>query len=401
MVMRVSETMKFRTMTDNLFKVQNSYNELMEKMASQKTINRPSDDPLGMSRILTYRKSQASAKQYSENIDSSKAWITMTESKLTGANDLLVRAKEIALSQTTATASAETREIAAVEVQQIIEQMRTLANSQYGDRYLFSGTKVDEAPFSSSESAVAIGAAAAADDNTYVGVTSGGAYTGLVNKTYVVKITTGGAIDGATAEYQASNDGGKTWVTVPIPAAVPAGGVINLGDGVTMTLTDANAQLNDVFYVHATAAGYYNGNGKELSVEIGKDMNFDYSIPGESVFTDKGAGAVDIFKSLDDLKTALDSNDPDGIGAQLGNLDSGAEQVNKYVAKCGSRTNRLEIAGNNLADLDYTLTELISNTEDVDVSELITRFSMKEIVLKASYTMASSIGNLSIIDFLR
>jgi len=107
-------------MTDNLFKVQNSYNELMEKMASQKTINRPSDDPLGMSRILTYRKSQASAKQYSENIDSSKAWITMTESKLTGANDLLVRAKEIALSQTTATASAETREIAAVEVQQLI-----------------------------------------------------------------------------------------------------------------------------------------------------------------------------------------------------------------------------------------------------------------------------------------
>jgi flagellar hook-associated protein 3 FlgL len=400
MAMRVSETMKFRTMTDNLFKVQNSYNELMEKMASQKTINRPSDDPLGMSRILTYRKSQASAKQYSENIDSSTAWITMTESKLTGANDLLVRAKEIALSQTTATASAETREIAAVEVQQIIEQMRTLANSQYGDRYLFSGTKVDEAPFSSSESAAAIGAAAAASGNTFDGTVTPGAgpYTGSVNKTYVAKIVGTGAFGVAT--YQVSSDGGETWSATN---TVPAGGTITLGEGIDMTFTAGTADLtaDDVFYVHATAAGYYNGNGKELSVEIGKNMNFDYSIPGESVFTDKGAGAVDIFKSLDDLKTALESNDPDGIGAQLGNLESGAEQVNKYVAKCGSRTNRLEIAGNNLADLDYTLTELISNTEDVDVSELITRFSMKEIVLKASYTMASSIGDLSIIDFIR
>jgi flagellar hook-associated protein 3 FlgL len=259
---------------------------------------------------------------------------------------------------------------------------------------------VDEAPFSSSESAAAIGAAAAASGNTFDGTVTPGAgpYTGSVNKTYVAKIVGTGAFGVAT--YQVSSDGGETWSATN---TVPAGGTITLGEGIDMTFTAGTADLtaDDVFYVHATAAGYYNGNGKELSVEIGKNMNFDYSIPGESVFTDKGAGAVDIFKSLDDLKTALESNDPDGIGAQLGNLESGAEQVNKYVAKCGSRTNRLEIAGNNLADLDYTLTELISNTEDVDVSELITRFSMKEIVLKASYTMASSIGDLSIIDFIR
>ena len=398
MVMRVSETMKFNTMVDNLFKVQNSYNELMEKMASQKTINRPSDDPLGMSRVLTYRKSQASAKQYRENIDSSKAWITMTESNLSGANDLLVRAKEIALSQSTATASAETRDIAAAEVRQIIEEMRTLANARYGDRYLFSGTKMDEAPFSSSETAAVIGAAAAAGGNTYMSVTSSGTYTGSVNKTYVAKVTTGGAIDGATAEYQASSDGGKTWAAIN---TVPAGGAINLVDGVTMTLTDANAQLNDIFYVHAFAAGYYNGNGQELSVEIGKDINFDYSIPGESVFTDKGEGEADIFKTLDDLKTALENDDPSGIAAQIDNLDNGAEQVNKYIATCGSRINRLEIAENNLADLDFKLTELISNTEDVDISELVTRFSMKEMVLKASYAMASTLGNLTILDFLK
>jgi len=58
MAIRVSENMKFNTMVNNLFRVQDSYNEVMEKMATQKKINRPSDDPIGMSRVLSLRKSR-------------------------------------------------------------------------------------------------------------------------------------------------------------------------------------------------------------------------------------------------------------------------------------------------------------------------------------------------------
>ncbi|MBT8491014.1 MAG: flagellar hook-associated protein FlgL [Deltaproteobacteria bacterium] len=400
MVMRVSESMKFNTMIDNLYKVQNSYNELMEKMASGKNLNRPSDDPLGMSRILDYRKSKASVEQYQENIESSKAWLTMSESKLSSVNDLLVQAKEIALSQSTGTATAETRSYAAVSVGQIMDEMRSLANSTYGDRYLFSGTKTSEEPFSAVESVATIGTATAAGDNTFDGTVAAGAgpYTGVANKTYVVKIVTGGAF--AAAEYQVSSDGGKTWGATMGDLDT---GTITLGDDIDLTFTAGAVDLavDDIFYVNASTAGYYNGNGEELSVEIGKDMNFEYSIPGESVFTDEGAGTVDIFKSLNDLKTALENDNASGIASEISNLDIGADQVNKYIAKCGTRTNRLEIAGNNLVDLDSKLTELISNTEDVDMAEIVTKFSMKEVVLQASYSMASSIGNMSIINFLR
>jgi flagellar hook-associated protein 3 FlgL len=400
MVMRVSESMKFNTMIDNLYKVQNSYNELMEKMASGKNLNRPSDDPLGMSRVLDYRKSKASVEQYQENIESSKAWLAMSESKLSSVNDLLVEAREIALSQSTATATTETRSYAAVSVGQIIDEMRSLANSTYGDRYLFSGTKTSEEPFSAVESVAAIGTATAAGDNAFDGTVASGAgpYTGAVNKAYVVKIVTGGAF--AAAEYQVSSDGGKTWGATRDDLDT---GTITLGDGIDMTFTAGTVDLtsDDIFYVHATTAGYYNGNGEELSVEIGRNVNFAYSIPGQSVFTDEGDGTVDIFESLNDLKAALENDDPSSIASEIDNLDTGADQVNKYIAKCGTRTNRLEIAENNLSDLDTKLTELISNTEDVDMTEIVTKFSMKEVVLEASYAMASSIGNMSIIDFLR
>ena len=400
MVMRVSESMKFSTMIENLYKVQNSYNELMEKMASGKSLNRPSDDPLGMSRVLDYQESKASIEQYSENIDSSKGWLAMSESILSSVNDLLVNAKEIAISQSTATASAETRSISAVSVEQIIDEMLSLANSQYGDRYLFSGTKTSDVPFSDSEAPATIGTPAAASGNTFDGTVAAGAgpYTGAVNKTYVVKIVTGGNF--AAAEYQISDDGGATWGAVRDDLDT---GTITLGDGIDLTFTAGTVDLaaDDIFHVDASVEGYYNGNGEELSVTIGKDINFAYSIPGQSIFTDQGDGEVDIFKTLNDLKNALETNDPDMIASQMNGLDDGIQQVNKYIAQCGTRTNRLEIAETNLCDLDYKLTELISNIEDADLAEIVTKFSMKEVVLQASYSMASSIGNLSIIDFLR
>jgi flagellar hook-associated protein 3 FlgL len=491
MAIRVSENMKYNTMVNNLFRVQDSYNVVMEKMASQKKINRPSDDPIGMSRILSLRKSMASVEQYRRNINSCNSWIEITESKLSSVDDLLANAQEIAIAQSTATASAETRSISAATVQQIIDEMLSLANSKYGDRYLFSGTRMDEAPFSSScTDSSRIGNFVAAEGNAFDGdvtasgtysgdpyvvrivtggslgeatyevsddggstwslpatvpasgtvslpggldltfhdngtnhlaagdtfslrtvesaegnafdgdVTASGTYSGSVNKTYVVKIIDSGAFGVAT--YQVSNDGGKNWSSTD---TIPGDGTIHDlgGDGIDLTFTAGSIDLtaNDIFYVNAYAPGYYNGNGEELSVEIGKDTSFDYSISGESVFTDNGGVNVDIFKVLNDLKSSLEANDPDGIAAQLDNLQEASGQVNENIARCGARMNRLEIAENNMADLDFNLTKLISNTEDADISEIATELAMKEIALKASYAMASKIESFTILDFLK
>ncbi|MDA3835351.1 MAG: flagellin, partial [Spirochaetales bacterium] len=178
---------------------------------------------------------------------------------------------------------------------------------------------------------------------------------------------------------------------------------ITLGDGINLTFTAGSADLaaDDIFYVQAFATGYYNGNGEEISVNVGEGITFAYSISGEAAFTDKGEGNVEIFSILNDLKTALETNNPDGIASCLDGLEDASNQISKNISVCGTRMNRLEIAKKNMADMDMNLTELISGVEDADVSEIITRFAMKEIALKASYSVASKIGNLTILNFLR
>ena len=385
-------------LNNSIFKTQGKYSELMEKIATQKQVNKPSDDPLGMGKILDYRTAKACISSYQANIESSKSWLSATESSLSNVNDILTKVKETAVSQATATATASTRKIAADSLQPLIEQICSLANTKFGNRYLFSGTQTDTKPFSTTASAARIENAVSAGNNAFDGtVTSGGAYTGTTNKTYVLKIITGGTLSAST--YQISADGGITWGATQTDLSAP----VTIGDGIQLTFTagTVNPATNDVFSVNGYAPGYYNGNGEGLSSEVGKDVMMNYNVTGEAAFTDQGQGVVDLFKVLNDLKTALENDDTDGIKNQLNPLDEAMYQINRYTAQCGTRTNSLDASNKALADLDLQLTSLTSDIEDADVAALITDYKMKEIALQATYQMAGSIGNISIIDFIK
>ena len=399
--MRITDNMRFNTIVNNLFNTQFQYNDLMEKIATQKKVNRASDDPIAAMKIIDIRQGIAANGQYRKNIADSDAWISMSESKLSGANDLLVRAREIAMGQATATANAASRRVASQEVELLIDEMTSLANAKLGDRYLFSGSKNGAAPFSTTPGTARIEAAEKAGNNVFEGTAvSSGTYSGTTNKTYAVKITQEGFLAAATA--QISTDGGRTWNGVDLPLA---GGVINLGDGVVLTFDDAVGTkafgVNDIFVVNATAGGYYQGNNDQLSLTVNRGMNMTYNITGAEAFTATGEAGVDIFETLNDLKDALSSNDVQGISGQLGNLMNAQEQVVLNQSLCGTKASHIEIAKNNLDELDEKLTSLLSVAQDADLADLIIKLSMKEITLQASYALAAKIRDTTILNFLK
>jgi flagellar hook-associated protein 3 len=409
MITRVTDNMKFDLLNNSMSNVQIQYNDLMEKLSTQKQVNRPSDDPLGMGKILDYRSALAQITTHKGNIDSSKSWLSSAESNLSHVNDILTSIKTTAISQASATASASTRQIAADSLQPLIDEIRSLANSKFGNSYLFSGTRTDTEPFSATSSAAHIDTAVAAKGDAFDGaVTSGGAYAGTANKTYVVKIVTGGSLASGTVTYNVSDDGGKTWnLTAPLPT-MSAGVPINVGsDGVQLTFTNKipgptqDFAANDVFTVHAYAPGYYNGNGEELSSEVSNGVTINYSITGEAAFTNQGNGTVDIFKVLDALKTALQNNDVAGITNQLNLLSDASNQINRYIGQCGTRTNGLDASSTAVDDMNTRLTGLKSNIEDADVAKLATEFQMKQLALEATYKIAGDLGSMSIIGFLK
>ena len=57
--MRVTDTMRYNTAISNIFNAQAQYNDISEKLASQKNVNRASDDPVAATKIIEIRRDKA------------------------------------------------------------------------------------------------------------------------------------------------------------------------------------------------------------------------------------------------------------------------------------------------------------------------------------------------------
>ena len=397
MSIRVTDNMRYQTVVGNMFTIQRQYSEGMEKLASQKQINRISDDALGSSQLVNFKKTRADIAAYLKNAGDAESWLAMSESTLSDAQDLLVNAGELAVSQSSATATAASRKIVAQNVQALYDQMMSLANSELGGRYLFAGSRTDVQPFSSGFQEAKTDEPAAPTGNSYTGaVTKDGAYTGSDNKSFVVKIVDGGAE--GTATYRLSADGGKTWGAQSNPGDLT--GAIGLGDGLTITFAAGTFAAGDVFYLNAYAPGHYQGNGENLSISVGKNTSAVYNVTGEEAFTARGKNGVDVFQVLADLKAALENDKPADIAAQIDKLTGAREQISQTVAKTGAAAKRLEMTKNTLEEMNQSITTMVSDIEDADIADLATQVAAKQVALQACYEVAARIQNNTILNFL-
>ncbi|MFO7569597.1 MAG: flagellar hook-associated protein FlgL [Smithellaceae bacterium] len=494
MVNRITENIKYTMITTNLLTVSGKYGELMEKLSTQKNINRPSDDPVGMNDILDFRTARAGIAQFQTNITDAESWLKMTDTNLSGLYKVMENAKIIAITEAGAGGSPETRQTSAVAVSALIEEALTLLNAKSGENYIFGGSQTDRPPFSATYRPPTVTAASASTENTFNGtVVSGGTFTAAENKTYVLRVLQGGALDATT--YQVSSDGGKTWGGSQTDLSAP----VNLGDGVTLTLTAGTADLaaGDLFTVNGNIAGYYSGNEDSLNAMIGKDNRFVYNITGAELATaangpvaqaaiDAGAvmadsttvvltrggsagswalsghenypdmvissqsastvtidadndgtdditinlsgdwhagntvtfdvtagapptsgtvdvsgpGTVDLLGSLFALKEALETDDEAAISALIDDLKVAQTQVLQAQTRGGMKINSLQLTSGNHDAINLQITNMLADIENADLTKLITEFQMKQIAMQASYSMASQIGKMTIMDYL-
>ena len=142
------------TMTASLVRYLTAQNEALYDrqriIATQKRLNKPSDDPLAIGKVLDYRQTIASIDQYQTNIQAGKTRLDVTESTMTLVDDLLKVTR--AIGQTEADGTIESRQLAADEVKRLYEQILDLANSTINDNYMFSGYQTKTAPFSRDDS---------------------------------------------------------------------------------------------------------------------------------------------------------------------------------------------------------------------------------------------------------
>jgi flagellar hook-associated protein 3 FlgL len=147
--MRVATNSIFNAVTNNVMRNQERSMNLEEAISSGKRLEKLSTDPPAMAQTLRFRTTIASLEQYQRNIDQGNSWLNLTEVGLSQVGDVLIRAKELALSQTSGTANADSRKAAAVEINDLLQQAIQAGNAKVGNQFLFAGRETNAAPFSS------------------------------------------------------------------------------------------------------------------------------------------------------------------------------------------------------------------------------------------------------------
>ncbi len=135
---------------------------------------------------------------------------------------------------------------------------------------------------------------------------------------------------------------------------------------------------------------------------IGAGVSVTVNVTGPQVF---GTGADDLLATMRRVIGHLESGTAaDGAllrGADLAALDGALDRLSATRAQVGSTANRLEAAGERLADLELSTVALLSEVEDVDVARAMVDFSTQQAALQAALKAGASIVQTSLLDFLR
>ncbi|MBN2298164.1 MAG: flagellar hook-associated protein FlgL [Deltaproteobacteria bacterium] len=369
--MRVSNRFLYYQLVKDISESTEKMFKLNGQISSGSRIDKPSEDPIGLSRVLIYRSELNSFDQFEKSIDQAKNWLSRMDAILMDADDLLARASELAVQQSSATATASTREGAAQEIREIRNTMLSLANSKYANKYMFGGTMTQNLPFLSMDvqnwqtdvdtmaadnaGAVAnLGGAASAGDR-YINTTDGNIY-----------------------EYD-----GAVW-QVSTAAS----------EGISAIVGDQNE-----LYVYSDGAwlSQYQGNSSTYSVKIGKSDIVETNIPGNEIFNNDTG---DVLMTLMRLEKALRSNDQQGISDELPEIENSSKILMNKLAGIGAKVNRFDQSKSILERAEVDTKESTSLIEDLDYAEAITSLQNQQTIYEATLKSASMITGLSLVNYV-
>jgi flagellar hook-associated protein 3 FlgL len=117
------------------------------QLSSGLRIETMSDDPSAAGEVIRLSSSLRAIGQYRRNVGAGEARTAAAENAITGLGNSLDRAVELALSQSSTTASAATRLATKAEVDQLLAAAIGLGNTKLGDQWVFSGSRGTEQPF--------------------------------------------------------------------------------------------------------------------------------------------------------------------------------------------------------------------------------------------------------------
>jgi len=370
----------------------NAMAKLQEQASTGSRINRVSDDPTAAYRVLGLNSNEKSLENYINNLSEVASILELSSTILDNITSGLAET-QIRLTQITSGIYDEAaRKRTAEGIDDILEQIVSLANTQHMDQYLFGGTDTGSAPYTvertngkitkvtyqgsleSRDIEVAPGVESSAfyigdnifrsndrSDPIFIGDTGAKAGTGTSSVRSGVWLTVRD-----NSGYELSIDDGASWI--------PAGGANTL---VTNSLT------GEVLYVDTTGI-----------TSTGVDL---VSVPG----------TYDIFNTLIIIRDVLENEkglSEAQVREMLTKLPSSLEEASKLMVQTqvsiGSKIGFLDDLKHSLKNQQYDTEDEATRLQEADIAQIAIDLARREVLYQMSLAVAAKLMSMSLLDFI-
>lgn len=157
-----------------------------------------------------------------------------------------------------------------------------------------------------------------------------------------------------------------------------------------------NTRTPSFNFTDATKTGWtYNGDNGGIQRAVAPGVKLDVNITGDRVFP----GVFDVLMGIrDDLK----NHDQDSLSLdRLDEIDSVHNDVLDALGEVGAKGARLDLTKRQLSASDLNDKGLISNVEDVDMSDAIVNLSAQQAALQAALATGARVIQPQLLDFLK
>ncbi len=185
-------------------------------------------------------------------------------------------------------------------------------------------------------------------------------------------------------------------------------------------LSQANAQDTNGNFLFAgsrsTQAPYaldanghitYQGDQSRMKVQVGDNRRMNANTPGSDVFLrvirDDGKGnqvGVNFFEALKDLSDAIINGLPKDMDRGLGEIDILQQGISNATAQIGSDMSVVDMQNSVLDETTLRLKSTLSDVQDLDYTEAITRMNKDQLALEAAQSTFAKIAKLTLFNYI-
>ena len=309
--MKISTQQFFDRAVGQMSERQISLSTIQAQLAEGKKIVKPSDEPDRAGAILRIKSMVDRQDRHHQALVAAKNRLQSEEAVLKNSTNLITRIKELALAASNDSYDASNREVIAIEIDGMAEQLLSLANARdTQDNYLFGGSKVRVQPFQKN------------------------------------------------ADGRIIYEGDETRFRIAV------------GDHRDLNL---NRSGTDVFGPLARQTG-------------------DPEAPVNT--------AVSLFESLQDMTAAIRTGDHAEMNRGIGELDKMMNRFTFNISEVGTDLHVASMQTEVVEETQLQLKSVLSNVEDLDYAEAVTRMQKQMMSLEAAQRSFAQISRLSLFDYV-